>query len=47
MDGTLIDSTPGVVAAWELFAEKYPAIDVQYILESACSHRGLHILFNS
>ncbi|KAH9048315.1 hypothetical protein EDB84DRAFT_1556947 [Lactarius hengduanensis] len=29
MDGTLIDSTPGVVAAWELFAETYPTINVR------------------
>lgn len=46
MDGTLIDSTPGVVGAWELFAETYPGIDVQEILESACNHR-LYPLFNS
>ncbi|KAH9040694.1 hypothetical protein EDB85DRAFT_65040 [Lactarius pseudohatsudake] len=29
VDGTLIDSTPGVVAAWELFAETYPTINVR------------------
>jgi beta-phosphoglucomutase-like phosphatase (HAD superfamily) len=34
MDGTLIDSTPGVIAAWELFAKTYPAIDVQEILDT-------------
>ncbi|KAH8982746.1 phosphatase [Lactarius hatsudake] len=34
MDGTLIDSTPGVVAAWELFAETYPTINVQEILKN-------------
>jgi hypothetical protein len=39
MDGTLIDSTPGVEATWELFAETYPTINVKYILESAYSHR--------
>jgi len=33
MDGTLIDSTPGVAGAWELFAETYPAINVQEILK--------------
>lgn len=44
MDGTLIDSTPGVVAAWELFAETYPTIDVPKILESACCHRLLPLL---
>uniref|UniRef100_A0A0W0EZ85 Phosphatase n=1 Tax=Moniliophthora roreri TaxID=221103 RepID=A0A0W0EZ85_MONRR len=35
MDGTLIDSTAGVVGAWELFREKYPNIDVQDILSSS------------
>ncbi|KAG6869344.1 hypothetical protein C0993_000097 [Termitomyces sp. T159_Od127] len=28
MDGTLVDSTAGVVGAWELFREKYPNIDI-------------------
>lgn len=34
MDGTLVDSTAGVTAAWEFFAEKYPDknIDVGEIL---------------
>jgi hypothetical protein len=32
MDGTLIDSTAGVVGAWEVFAESYPHIDVKEIL---------------
>lgn len=35
MDGTLVDSTAGVVGAWELFKETYPGIDVQDILSSA------------
>ncbi|KAF8076583.1 HAD-like domain-containing protein [Lyophyllum atratum] len=35
MDGTLVDSTAGVVGAWELFRQKYPGIDVQNILSSA------------
>ncbi|KAH9015786.1 phosphatase [Lactarius pseudohatsudake] len=34
MDGTLIDSTPGVVAAWNLFAETYTEINVQEILKN-------------
>ncbi|KAH8978861.1 HAD-like domain-containing protein, partial [Lactarius hatsudake] len=34
MDRTLTDSTPGVVAAWELFAETYPVINVQEILKN-------------
>lgn len=32
MDGTLVDSTDGVVGAWELFAEKYPGVDVTTVL---------------
>ena len=32
MDGTLVDSSAGVVGAWELFAKSYPGIDVQDIL---------------
>lgn len=32
MDGTLVDSTDGVVGAWELFAEKYPGLDVTQVL---------------
>ncbi|TFK71799.1 HAD-like protein [Pluteus cervinus] len=35
MDGTLVDSTAGVVGAWETFRETYPAIDVDHILSSA------------
>ena len=35
MDGTLIDSTAGVVGAWEEFAKQYPEIDVKDILSSA------------
>lgn len=32
MDGTLIDSTAGVIGAWNLFKEKYPGLDVEQIL---------------
>jgi beta-phosphoglucomutase-like phosphatase (HAD superfamily) len=35
MDGTLIDSTAGVVGAWEIFAQSYPHIDVKDILRSS------------
>lgn len=35
MDGTLLDSTAGVVGAWEKFKETYPGIDVHKILDSA------------
>jgi len=35
MDGTLIDSTAGVVGAWEEFAKMYPDINVKDILSSA------------
>jgi len=34
MDGTLIDSTAGVVEAWTYFAETYPGLDVQEVLRS-------------
>jgi glycerol 3-phosphatase-1 len=34
MDGTLVDSTAGVVGAWNTFAEAYPGIDVHHILNS-------------
>lgn len=36
MDGTLVDSTPGVIGAWNLFRETYPTIDVDYLLN--CEH---------
>jgi hypothetical protein len=32
MDGTLVDSTAGVVGAWTTFAKAYPGIDVHEIL---------------
>ncbi|KIK67940.1 hypothetical protein GYMLUDRAFT_36747 [Collybiopsis luxurians FD-317 M1] len=35
MDGTLVDSTAGVVGAWELFEQKYPNINIQDILSSS------------
>ncbi|KAF5363966.1 hypothetical protein D9756_000395 [Leucocoprinus leucothites] len=35
MDGTLVDSTAGVVGAWETFKESYPDIDVSEILSSS------------
>ena len=38
MDGTLVDSTPGVVGAWNLFRQTYPTIDVHHIL--SCEHRS-------
>ena len=36
MDGTLVDSTAGVVGAWETFAETYPGLDVENVL--SCTH---------
>jgi len=33
MDGTLVDSTAGVVGAWKTFKKSYPDIDVNQILE--------------
>lgn len=35
MDGTLVDSTDGVVGAWHTFSETYPGIKVDDILSSA------------
>ncbi|KAI0265810.1 phosphatase [Gloeopeniophorella convolvens] len=35
MDGTLVDSTAGVVGAWETFAKTYPGLDVQNILSTS------------
>ncbi|CCM05573.1 uncharacterized protein FIBRA_07800 [Fibroporia radiculosa] len=35
MDGTLVDSTAGVVGAWELFKQKYPGLDVTAVLSSS------------
>lgn len=34
MDGTLVDSTAGVIGAWETFADTYPGLDVEKILSS-------------
>lgn len=42
MDGTLVDSTAGVVGAWTAFAKTYPGIDVHEIL----SCEGSFIFFN-
>ncbi|RDB22770.1 Sugar phosphatase YfbT [Hypsizygus marmoreus] len=46
MDGTLVDSTAGVVGAWEVFREQYPNIDVQNILSSAHGVRTVDNLRN-
>ncbi|CAK9787187.1 HAD-like protein [Cutaneotrichosporon oleaginosum] len=43
MDGTLINSSPAVVKAWELFAEKYP-LDLEEILRSAHGMRTIDVL---
>lgn len=43
MDGTLINSSPAVVKAWELFAEKYP-LDLDDILHSAHGMRTVDVL---
>ncbi|KAF8914165.1 phosphatase [Gymnopilus junonius] len=46
MDGTLVDSTAGVVGAWELFRKSYPTIDVQDILSSSHGVRTVDNLKN-
>ena len=33
MDGTLVESTPAVEAAWAVFARDYPFIDLQDVLK--------------
>jgi len=43
MDGTLINSSPAVVTAWNLFAEKYP-LDLEDILKSAHGMRTIDVL---
>lgn len=34
MDGTLVNSTKGVVGAWHVFKETYPHLNVEEILNS-------------
>ncbi|KAF8812261.1 HAD-like protein [Phlegmacium glaucopus] len=46
MDGTLVDSTAGVVGAWNLFLETYPAIDIHHILSSSHGVRTVDNLRN-
>lgn len=41
MDGTLVDSTTGVIGAWATFAKKYPGLDVKTILHSSYSHLSI------
>jgi len=43
MDGTLINSSPAVVKAWELFAQTYP-LDLDDILHSAHGMRTVDVL---
>jgi HAD superfamily hydrolase (TIGR01509 family) len=43
MDGTLINSSPAVVKAWQLFAESYP-LDLDDILHSAHGMRTIDVL---
>ena len=45
MDGTLVDSTAGVVGAWEEFAKAYPNIqDKMHDILSSCVIGG-HLAF--
>ncbi|KAJ7490386.1 HAD-like domain-containing protein [Mycena galericulata] len=46
MDGTLVDSTAGVVGAWEVFRKSYPGIDVEDILSSSHGVRTVDNLRN-
>ena len=45
MDGTLVDSTAGVVGAWHTFKETYPDLNVEEILNSRLLDETLHLLF--
>ncbi|VDC06654.1 unnamed protein product [Peniophora sp. CBMAI 1063] len=44
MDGTLIDSTAGVIGAWKIFEKDYPGIDVHDILSSSHGVRTVESL---
>ncbi|KAG9085274.1 hypothetical protein FS749_004570 [Ceratobasidium sp. UAMH 11750] len=44
MDGTLVDSTPGVLGAWDQFGKDYPFLDIQEILESSHGVRSIDTL---
>ncbi|XP_006460328.1 hypothetical protein AGABI2DRAFT_192067 [Agaricus bisporus var. bisporus H97] len=46
MDGTLVDSTAGVVGAWDIFHESYPDIDVKKILSTSHGIRTVDNLRN-
>jgi len=39
MDGTLIDSTPGVIAAWQIWSTKYQLGDFTQIIHDAHGRR--------
>ena len=41
MEGTLVDSTKGVVGAWHVFKQTYPHLDVEEILNSVYSNNVL------
>lgn len=44
MDGTLIDSSPAVVVAWETMKETYTFLDLPHILRSAHGYRTVDAL---
>ncbi|KAG8752803.1 hypothetical protein FRC12_011783 [Ceratobasidium sp. 428] len=41
---TLIDSTPGVLGAWDQFGKDYPFLNIQEILESSHGVRSIDTL---
>lgn len=47
MDGTLVNSTAGVIGAWEVFRQSYPDIDVNYILSCEQKKKRLRRPMNS
>lgn len=44
MDGTLIDSTPGVLGAWDTFKKDYPHLDLERILRTSHGVRSIDTL---
>ncbi|KAG8929642.1 hypothetical protein FRC02_005273 [Tulasnella sp. 418] len=44
MDGTLIDSTPGLLGAWDTFKQDYPHLDLPRILKTSHGVRSIDTL---
>ncbi|KZT62081.1 HAD-like protein [Calocera cornea HHB12733] len=46
MDGTLVESTPAVVGAWETFQKSYPHLDLTEVLQNSHGIRTIENLRN-